>query len=221
MRLSSVENSGHFTINGECPHCSPVQSAFETVTNPFETTIDGRQHLVGVSRCIACRGLILAAVRNIGGSWEYAYHHPLGKPNDKVAEEVPENIRADFSEALRCQSIKAYNATVEMCRRAVESTCIDLGAPYSYVLEDMIDWLENNRKITPALKDVAHKIRLGGNRAAHPPEDSKQPPKYHPIDPIEEEHASALVTFTRHFLDHVYVIPKQLPTYNWSKPKKI
>ena len=85
----------------------------------------------------------------------------------------------------------------------------------------MIDWLENNRKITPALKDVAHQIRLGGDRAAHPPEDPGAPPKYEPMIKIEKDHAEAIVQFTRHFLDHVYVIPKRLPTFNFSRPKKL
>ena len=37
---------------------------------------------------------------------------------------------------------------------------------------------------------------------------------------IEEDHANAIVAFTRHFLEHVYVIPKRLPTFDFSKPKK-
>jgi len=55
-----------------------------------------------------------------------------------------------------------------MCRRALEASCLDLGAPKDNVLEKMIDSLEANRKITPYLKEAAHKVRLGGNRGAHP-----------------------------------------------------
>jgi hypothetical protein len=54
-----------------------------------------------------------------------------------------------FSEALRCQSVKAYNATLEMCRRALDSSCLQLGAdPKLGTLQKMIDWLYSQGKIT-------------------------------------------------------------------------
>ena len=68
---------------------------------------------------------------------------------------------------------------------------------------------------------LAHQIRLGGDRAAHPPEDPNEPPKYEASITIEKEHAEAIVEFTRHFLDDVYVIPASLPKYDFSKPKKL
>lgn len=223
MNVSSVRpDSNGFKLWGECPHCSPVQSAFETVTNTFETRNgSGPLVLIAVARCVACHKCILAAIQyDSQGFWKYAFHYPLGKPNDTLDKNIPKNIASDFGEALRCQWIKAWNATAEMCRRAVESSCINLGAPYSKVLQEMIEWLYSNGKITEGLKDVAHKVRLGGDRAAHPPEDPTQSPKYEPMIVIEEDHADAIVAFTRHFLEHVYVIPKRLPDYDFSKPKK-
>ena len=67
-------------------------------------------------------------------------HGLLGKPNDDVASEIPENIAADFKEALRCRYVDAYNATVEMCRRAVQASCLQLGAPADKLVKQ-IDWL--------------------------------------------------------------------------------
>ena len=110
---------------------------------------------------------------------------------------------------------------------AVEASCLNLGAPDKGVLEDKIDWLEAQRKITPFLKDVAHKIRLGGNRAAHPgtPSTSMQASSgvAAPIvstSLITKEHAEAIIQFTREFFHHVYVVPKQLDKYDFSKPQK-
>lgn len=164
--------------------------------------------------------------------YQYIGHFPLGQPDETVAEEIPEHIKPDFKEALRCLWVDAYNATVEMCRRALEASCLDLGAPKKKVLEDMIDWLEEKRKITPALRDAAHKIRLGGNRGAHPPTEAPAPnvavqvadsteaqPQEGPIAKIEKEHAQAVVEFTRHFFQHVYVMPQELGKYDFSRPK--
>ena len=81
-------------------------------------------------------------------------------------------------------------------------------------------------------QQVAHKIRLGGNRGIHPPDvpaaggpgAGPQPallpqPAAAPITAIEKEHAEAIVKFTREFFHHVYVVPKQLDKYDFSKPK--
>jgi hypothetical protein len=175
----------------------------------------------------------LGCVSHIQNGLNYAYHlhYPLGKPNDSVALEIPEHIKPDFSEALRCLWVDAYNATAEMCRRALEASCLDLGAPHKDVLEDMIDWLADQRKITPFLQQAAHKIRFGGNRGAHPTPAtpatattavsaaSMQPAVPKPVTKIEKEHAEAIVKFTHEFFHHVYVGPKQLERYDFSKPK--
>ena len=202
-----------FTLRGKCPHCSH-DSVFTVVSGvgredltPAHTPPTHR--VVAAMQCQGCCKYILGIVTYKQGTIKYTYeaHYPLGTPDDSVADEIPEHIKPDFKEALRCLWVDAYNATAEMCRRAVEVSCVDLGAPEK-VLEDMIDWLADQRKITPFLQQVAHKIRLGGNRGAHASTAK-----------IEKEHADAIVKFTREFFHHVYVVPKQLDQYDFSKPK--
>ena len=217
------------TLRGKCPHCGEP-SVFMLVTG-LGASPNG--HRLGGMQCQGCLDYILGVFATHGQGFAYINHYPLGKPDDKVAEEIPPNIQEDFKEALRCQFVQAWNATAEMCRRAIEASCIDLRVPVKKikVLEDMIDWLEKERKITPDLKDAAHKVRLGGNRGAHPPEDGPvtkegeetepEVEETRPIEKIEKEHAEAIVDFTRHFFQYVYVIPKQLHKYDFSKPKKL
>lgn len=208
-------------MSGVCPHCQH-DSAFLLITNVH---IVGNQWIGGM-QCQACAGYILALASHQGqGRLVYQEHYPLGKPDDAVAEEIPAHIKLDFREALRCFWVDAYNATAEMCRRALEASCLDLGAT-GRVLDDLIDSLAAQQKITPFLQQVAHKIRLGGNRGAHPPGTGAalQPPLVPqpaaaPITTIEREHAEAIVTFTREFFHHVYVVPKELDKYDFSKPK--
>ena len=124
----------------------------------------------------------------------------------------------------------------DLCRGSLEASCLNLGAPKDKVLEKMIDWLEAQRMITPYLKEAAHKIRLGGNRGAHPPATPVAPTATpliaptaplppiaagtsSPVERIEKEHAEAIVEFTREFFHHVYVGPKLLGKYDFSKPK--
>lgn len=229
MIITALDTKDNFSLSGKCPHCNR-DSVFVRVSNPYRDTLPGSLLLLAaVMQCQGCRELILGMATHPDGShpsYWYKTHYPLGRPNDEVAPEIPEAIKADFKEALRCLWVDAYNATAEMCRRAVETSCINLGAPKSERwLEDKIDWLESQRKITPFLRDVAHKIRLGGNRAAHPGnvQPSTVPGTPHisdPEPPITKEHAEAIVKFTTEFFHHVYVVPKQLEKYDFSKPKQ-
>jgi hypothetical protein len=110
-----------------------VTVPFEEKSGQFAYTHGDKR--MAALRCIACRQYILEIIRYNYGErtqsfwWSCLAHFPLGKPNDAVAEEIPEHIRLDFQEALRCQWVRAYNATVEMCRRAIENSCLDKKVP--------------------------------------------------------------------------------------------
>jgi hypothetical protein len=221
-----------FTLRGICPHCNR-DSAFLLITSV--AIQDQATRWIAGMQCQACMNNILgiAFYNQNSGAFHYVAHYPLGKPDDNVADEVPDHIKPDFKEALRCLWVDAYNATAEMCRRAVEASCLDLGAK-GRVLDDLIDSLAAQQKITPFLQQVAHKIRLGRNRGAHPasavpaaggPGSGPPPlatvpqPAPAPITTIEKDHAEAIVKFTREFFHHVYVLPKQLDKYDFSKRK--
>jgi hypothetical protein len=143
-----------------------------------------------------------------GKGCEYVEHFPVGTPPDDIAEGIPPKIGSDLKEALRCRWVDANNATAEMCRRAIQTSCLDLGASASDNVTSQIDWIHGQGKITTFLKEVAHKIRLGGNRAAHP-NDAE--------DPISPEEADAILAFTKHYLDHVYVVPKQMERFDFTR----
>jgi Domain of unknown function (DUF4145) len=216
-----------FTLRGRCPH-SPHEAAFLIAGNVH---IDHQtQRWIAPLQCQGCAKYILAILRTgVTGNVPRLYyeeHYPLGKPDDTVAPEIPEQIQSDFKEALRCLWVNAYNATAEMCRRALEASCIERGAAPKDVLDDMIDDLESKRIITPFLRDVAHKIRLGGNRAAHPggpPDPAIAAALGIPTSPsvITVDHAKAIVKFTTEFFHHVYVVPRELDKYDFSKPKAV
>ena len=63
--------------------------------------------------------------------------------------------------------------------------------------------LADKQRITGTLKEMAHRIRLLGKKGAHG--------DYSDInDNITEKDAEDAITFMRHYLDHVYVLPKRL-----------
>jgi hypothetical protein len=238
MEAVPHDTQGNFALRGLCPYaeCGRPSLFVRIQSTNVGVSPDARPgqtvfRWVAVLQCQACKRYVLGLVDQPQSTISYTYreHYPRGSPDDRVAEEIPDHIMSDFKEALRCLWIDAYNATAEMCRRALEASCLDLGAPKNKKLEKMIDWLEEQRKITPYLKEAAHNVRLGGNRAAHPPADGPTPSALTstqdesqpsgPVAKIEKDHAEAIVGFTREFFHHVYVGPSLLSKYDFSKPK--
>ena len=216
VEFSSIsEDRKLFYLRGTCPHCGH-KASFGSINIPYEqgTFDESGYRLISGAQCAGCNRYILAIIQQNCTSPEHCYwslvaHYPLGTVNHDVSEDVPEACRLDFQEALRCIEAKAFNATIEMCRRALESSCVQLGADQKLVLEKMIDWVHSQGLITTPLKNMATKIRLGGNRAAHPHSDKS----------LTEWDADAVIEFTDEFFNHVYVLPAKLAKIDFSKPK--
>ncbi|HEV2287414.1 MAG TPA: DUF4145 domain-containing protein [Candidatus Acidoferrales bacterium] len=185
---------------GSCPHCG-VPSYFEPVGGPY--CDNGTLRMVHPAQCQNCKSFILlVGRRNLAtGPYLLEAFYPLGKPNDSVDEAVPSSIREDFAEALRCRWIKAYKATVTMCRRAIQSSVLHVGASDKKLVEQ-IDELAMKGKLTASLKDYAREVRLTGNDGAHPDKDG--------LKDVSENDADDIIAFTKHFFDSVYVTPARL-----------
>lgn len=198
--------------SGECPHCRAV-SYFKPVAtkleNPTIASSGSQCAQAGVSacQCEACRGYVLVVARrtmpNPMAKAEFSLMavYPLGTPNQVVEDGIPASIADDFTEALRCEWIKAYRACVVMCRRAIQSSAIELNAKGPTLIHQ-IDNLFESGKITTALKDFAHEIRLTGNDGAHPDKDG--------LSGVKQKDADDIIEFTREYLHHVHVMPAKL-----------
>jgi len=121
-------------------------------------------------------------------------------------EGIPDDIRIDYFESCKCYAIKAYNATVVMCRRALQNIAIDKGAKKSDDLYIQLDHLRNKNIIQGILYDVARQIRTIGNDGAHP-ENAK----------VTEEDAKEINDFTWQIIEYIYLMPNRV---NKIKAKK-
>jgi len=167
--------------------------------------------IAAITQCQGCRKYVLAVVTREGalgpgqqptGPFVYEAHYPMEEPDDSIKEGIPPEIGVHFKEALRCHHIKAFGATVLMCRRALQVSC-DMEKAQGNDLYKQIDDLAKNQRITGTLQKMAHRIRLLGKRGAHS--------DYSDIDAsIGVGDADQAITFMHHYLDHVYVLPKQL-----------
>ncbi len=190
------------SLRGDCPHCGRA-SYFRQVASVYTENVPDGQRVCGATQCQNCQQYLLAIGKRQQGNepLEYEAHYPIGQPDDTVAEEVPESIAVDFSEALRCFWIKAYRATVTMCRRSLQASCLEKEAKGKQLI-DQIDNLAKDGIITEPLRLMAHEVRLTGNIGAHPDEDG--------LEDVDKEDAADIIEFAREYFDHVYVISTKL-----------
>lgn len=215
MEIVNYSNTGFSQVgaSGDCPHCA-VRSFFKPILGGFqEAGTGGLSRICSPACCEACKSFVLVigthATNRNNVPWQLEALYPLGKPNDSVDDAVPPSIREDFAEALRCRWIKAYKATVTMCRRAIQASVVELGASDKRLVEQ-IDELAIKGKLTASLKDYAHEVRLAGNDGAHPDKDG--------LKGVSESDADDIIAFTKYFFESVYVTPARLAARNRKAP---
>ncbi len=133
-------------------------------------------------------------------------YYPRNVPS--IDQAIPKEVADDHLEAIRCQSVSASKAVVTQCRRALQNTCTLNGAPNADLI-DQIDDLYNRRIINPALKDMAHTIRMIGNWGAHPQKDT--------LKEVASSDATDVLEFTGEFLDEVFARPARIKNFKAKK----
>ncbi len=89
-----------------------------------------------------------------------------------------------------------------MCRRSIQTSCLDQKADRKKKLVAQIDELASKGVITEPLRQFAHEVRLEGNDGAHPDPDG--------LENVTPKDADDIIEFTREYLHHVYVMPAKL-----------
>jgi hypothetical protein len=187
-----------------CPACQQ-RTAVDNLT-----TINDKGWQWSIGQCNNCEQHFLVkrdGVKTIVELWPKALPRP-------VNEAIPEAIRSDIEEALRCMTVESYRAAAAMARRAMQSICLDQKAPKKMTIKkkdgsektvtanliNQIDWLEEQRIITPSLRNWAHEVRAVGNNGAHPAdaEDSEA------VSPQDADEAIELVEA---FCAALYITP--------------
>ena len=89
-----------------------------------------------------------------------------------------------------------------MCRRAIQASCLEKKANPKKKLTEQIDEIAKNGFVTEPLRLFAHEVRLEGNEGAHPDADG--------LNDVTDRDADDIISFTREYLHHVYVMPEML-----------
>jgi hypothetical protein len=136
--------------------------------------------------------------------WENGFTQPEtvypAKTNGSNPE-LPDRLQAVLQEIRRCYHAKAYTATALLCRRAIETLCIDRGVKEKN-LAVSLDKLREKNLIDGALFDWADGLRLAGNKAAHDVESD-----------TSGQDARDLMEFTEALLEYVIVFREKFERY--------
>lgn len=203
-------------ISYDCPHCHTLKVAFPlayeySTTSPADQTAHRRRYnSIGI--CQGCNGAVIFEFfvqgknlqdpkaypndpRSFG--WQLGRVWPQASPSS-LPEHVPEHIQKIYVQGEKSLKAEAWDAAGAMFRKVVDISTIELKASPKKRLIDRIDELESKHALTPALKQVAHKVRLDGNGAVHDEE------------PFSKEDAVDIEFFTRMFLLYAFTLPGML-----------
>jgi hypothetical protein len=191
----------------DCPHCSTRSAGFIVVYNwpgPVESFSNS------LSLCGICnRGLILFTHDTLSRSHANLREGNLAFPSERfhVLEQwpentitapanVPENIGRFYLQGLENLRAERWDAAGAMFRKALDVATKQLDvALRSLTLFKRIEALFQAGRITEAVRDWSHEIRLDGNDAVHDEE------------PESSEDAEAAQKFTEAFLTYTFSLP--------------
>jgi hypothetical protein len=162
-----------------------------------------------MGECPLCKNCVLIHVYEFESGKIHRHEifpYPLPSTTD---ERIPEKIRKDLDEAKICLSVGAYRACAAMCRRAIQTACIDKGVDKNTKLDEQINELAKKGEITEHIKNWAHSIRWVGNDAVHP-----ESPE------VTESDAKDILNLTEQIMTILYIMPAISNEKNRTHGKK-
>jgi hypothetical protein len=108
---------------------------------------------------------------------------------------VPQEIAADYAEAVRCLNIEAFRASVVMFRRSLESAAIEKGGVGRDLLSALQSLVER-RILSKANHALATGVRMFGNYGAHPSTDQ--------LSSVSRDDAELVLQVTRQLIKKMF-----------------
>lgn len=178
-----------------CGHCGIRRVYFEQYGSyEPEKTRDGWYYTYDLGVCAGCNHASLLVYRSRKPEDEEAQPYAIYPSSDVAPQHVPNRARKLYNEATETQGISLEGAGM-LFRKTLEAS---LHTDKDMKLIARIKRAAKNQKITPAMEEWAHHIRVVGNAAAHEIED------------FTPEEIAELQEFTRLFLMYLFTLPRMM-----------
>ena len=197
-----------------CPYCHVVSNFDRIGPRGAEPIPDADEtQVVSLDKCQNCKCLVYYRASEDTGD-EVFDQYPRNV--EKAAEELPEDIRKAFDEALICYGAGAPNGSLLMCRRALQEAMKDKEAKKGD-LPTQLDDLIAKGEIIPRLRDWADQARIGGRLAAHGAggDDWGDPDKIWGT----MEDAESVIEYLKGFFQFLYVLDARMAGQAKNQPQ--
>lgn len=202
MRVLTTNNNdfSDHSQNLTCPHCSNGTSPVLTSPPKYHPLMKHKPKLVGVGYlCTSCNEPIVLkyAIEEFTDSY-IAFQkdfQEVEKPTTKFEfEYIPDDVKADFKEALACYSIQAYNAFAAMTRRTIQSVANELGAEGKTKVQLQLKEMKDIADIDDETFDILKQMMIDGHDGAHPH-----------LPELSAERAAILLSMLKDMMQQIYV----------------
>lgn len=197
-------------LSNDCPRCGLTNAGF-IFRGEYRSRLKQNENY-GMFSCPSCDGPLLATVlsgaqypiKNIALNVRDAAHYTVTKIEPlAVAREAPEHTPAAIAEfyveARDSLHRGKWTSAAGMLRKCMEVALKEFAPDVdAWKLEKRIDKLAADNRITPALQEWAHELRLDGNEALHGTE------------PASEGLATRMERLTHFLLVYLYTLPAQV-----------
>lgn len=172
MKVSTLDRIGigQLTCLSRCPHCNISSPQILLVHNPQPIQpLDGSPaSRWSVYRCTSCAGWI-SAKGVPGNSTSNPIIVEVFPGLNSAHEDLPDQARVYLDQAML--TLSAPDASAVMSGSAVDAMLKALGYEKGSVY-DRIDQAVADHKLTEAMAEWAHSVRLGANRPRHADKDA-------------------------------------------------
>jgi Domain of unknown function (DUF4145) len=200
-----IDRTSFTELVWDCPACG-VPSKLDQITSTIRDDYDGRStdlaphpsFTFAICRCTIanCGEIVFVKYDKEKQRIADAFPSPNSQPST-FASSIPEKVKEDLAEGMRCFYANSYKACVAMCRRALQNMA------KQYVeardIADQIKELRSKGFITEALFNAAQEIRQFGAYGAHPQNDM--------LDEVTPEIATSIIELVNQFTEQFYVTP--------------
>jgi hypothetical protein len=181
LYADNKQNLFDISVTHKCPYCN-TNSGMELVTIPDYTRMKRFQLKSSIFgfRCNSCNAAVAFLAQVEGGFYYHSsvanpisyYDHlhsivPVTETYEHI-EYLPQLVRDDFSEALNCYSVGAYNAFASMCRRSIQSLLSSLGAQGNDKVINQLRDLKGIDSVDEETYEILKQIIIVGHDGAHP-----------------------------------------------------
>jgi hypothetical protein len=195
----------HIRIRSKCPHCK-AYAQFQLLTASDHKI--NRRDLGSIFYCTSCNNIIFIKwkINSIQNNIASVFDPELSQISmpDSDLTYVPDLVKKEYLEALKCYGISCYNAFAAMSRRSIQAIFMDKNIDgTSKVKNQFKKFIEEYSD--PEVEEILNELIITGHDGSHPH-----------LPQVNEKRANLMLYLMNDLLEQIYNRPGKI-----SEAKKL